>query len=448
MCFALVAGCTESSSSASGNDICVLLQNERAPLVDVLQMLDEQGFQKTRYPFILVLQLKLLPAKQSFELPNVLFGALGLKLWKNSGGELPSPEEAQNHVIVVLAPTGDDFDPSLEQEPLPALRGGAPAMPFVGNAPDPAKVLETWRDASKNFAVWPGCSFDSQFPQRSMQEIAVNFIPSDQLQSLGVSKPQQLVEWQRQQLTLAFALAPRHSPLNFNACGAWASGVQMVALSLAYGGSDSAVLAHIGRFAQDNGGCGFVRKPPHLCPNTSDDSVEASAHSALRLDLRVLAARAVPNASGLTALSVSIWGSPSDCARQIYRPVRVQGQVITWPEADVSDGKANGPMTFTVAAPSAAIIVIELLELSQGVAAPCRCGFFAAPVDCLRSGLRWVPIWAHVSGGCVEALPTRFGQLSGLLVHVSIKEKERQGRSRRNPAMGNAWDVATPPNIE
>ena len=69
---------------------------------------------------VLFLQQLMLP-RQRGEVAEVVFDKLGDRLWRSSR-EMPSPEEAKGHVVVVLAP--GDMDPALEPAKPKLLRGG------------------------------------------------------------------------------------------------------------------------------------------------------------------------------------------------------------------------------------------------------------------------------------------------------------------------------------
>merc|ERR1740121_1655446 len=239
-----------------------------------------------------------------------------------------------------------------------------------------------------------------------------------------------LVEHHHQSLTLAFPVATRRAPANFNIAAAWTAGVQMAALSLGCE-SDGAVLAHAGRFFQDNGGCGYVLKPPHLRSEPEVAVVpsgDSGANAPVRVELRLVAARAVPGLdsiggqeSGQLAAAASVWGAPEDCSRKVYPPVRWSGPVVTWPDAEPkADGSLPKPMVFQVSSPSTAVLVLEVFGLDHCKGGQRRLAFFAAPVDGLRQGLRWAPLYEWPTGGnCVQPVPC--GPLSGLLVHAAIK---------------------------
>merc|ERR1712151_1408993 len=97
------------------------------------------------------------------------------------------------------------------------------------------------------------------------------------------------------------------------------------------GRGDVAAVVHAGRFAEDNGGCGYILKPPHLRQGDGEAGL-----APIRLELRVIAARAVPSASGRKLLEgyailiVSVHGSPMDSAREAYRPCKATGPIIVW----------------------------------------------------------------------------------------------------------------------
>merc|ERR1711865_498070 len=131
-------------------------------------------------------------------------------------------------------------------------------------------MMDEWQKRSKYFAIWPGCTFDAKFPNRPPHEITVNFLPVDELQALEETKTQSLIEYHRKYLTLSYPLTLRAAPANSNPAAAWSVGIQMAAIMPKASGS-SAALAHAGRFAQDNGGCGFVLKPSHLRQYNDED---------------------------------------------------------------------------------------------------------------------------------------------------------------------------------
>lgn len=380
----------------------VLFQHNRTPLDEVLQIIEDTAFKKDpAFPLLLVVSLALLTPRSAAEVPQILFDGLGDRLWRNTEPELPSPQDARGHVIVVLAPmtrSGDVFsDLSLRQQPPAALtkfpKNQMKSKHFdkstrestvVVNEPD---MMEEWQSHAKTFAIWPGCTFDASLPHRSPHEIAVGFLPADELQTLEESKIQNLIEYHRQYLTQSYPVASRFTPANSNPAIAWSMGIQMSAMMFRGAGS-SAQLAHAGRFAQDNGGCGYVLKPRHLrvAAHPDDDEAEIGHHKPdenedlmMTLKIRVLAARAaVPYCrGGHVSLAVSVWGSSSDCRRETYRPVQTQcpwspgaygGHVVEWAEG-------KNEMTFVVRSPSTAILVFELSELEMQQGRPGHCEF-------------------------------------------------------------------------
>ena len=377
------------------------------------------GFQQCEYPIVLVLCLQQLASPRlRGEVAEVVFDKLGDRLWR-SGGEMPSPEEAKGHFVVVLAP-GCDMDPGLEVKPK-HQRGG------MNSTVEDSEVVEAWNEAAKRFAVWCGQVFDRKFAQKLPGEIAVGFVPSDDLRSLAEFKQQSMLEYHRQYLSLCFPLAPRDAPANYNPAAAWSCGVQMAAVTLGCGdGCDGAMLAHSGLFLL-NGGCGYVLKPPFLRNSTSNGgqaTAAAAAPKPLYLEVRLVAARAIPGIDaplpkGPVVLSASIWGAPQDCARQDYHPVKASGVALNWPEA--------AGLGFNLANPHAALLVVELFELDQSFGGYRRVAFSAAAVHGLRQGLRWLPAFSAQGG----RRPTTHGALSGMLAHISLVEGGRRASLQR-----------------
>jgi len=273
-------------------------------------------------------------------------------------------------------------------------------------------------------------------------------VPADELQGLEDTKLQNLIEYHRQYLTQSYPVASRCTPTNCNPAIAWSMGVQMSAMIMRGAGS-SALLAHAGRFAQDNGGCGYVLKPKHLRiaaqfsseidgqmehheAQESKALMDESVEKTLTVRIRVLAARAVvPSSRGAhLSLAISVCGASADCRREVYRPVSTVcpwspgahgGHVVEWAE-----GRTDAS-TFVVRAPSTAILLFEVSELDMQEGSSRDLAGFAAPLNRCRAGIRWVPLWAP---GNVEACATHYGAICGLLVHTSLsKGKPSRGIS-------------------
>jgi len=249
-----------------------------------------------------------------------------------------------------------------------------------------------------------------------------------------------MTEHHCQHLTFAFPMTVRQHPLNFNPASAWTVGVQMVAL--AHPGStigapadyDGVVHVHVGRFAQENGGSGYVLKPPHL-----RNEEGAKEEEPWELRIRCIAGRAIPRSDGMPGLcdkpmglAIAIWGASKDCNRRIYRPVHREGPTVVWSLAtdkdSTSDDEDSSSVVFQVSSPQTATIVFEVTEVDANTGVTQRAAFFAAPVEGLRAGFRWIPLWRP---GMQFVEPTRFAQLAGILVHVTKTVMRRRLNSQK-----------------
>merc|ERR1712118_320821 len=87
------------------------------------------------------------------------------------------------------------------------------------------------------------------------------------------------------------------------------------------------------------------------------------------------------------------------------------GPVILWPEGQ--------SVTFPVAAPSVAVLTLQISESDPIIGKANSLACFAAPVDELRVGnpvgIRWVHLWAGGQGGTG---PCPYGELCGILVSL------------------------------
>ncbi|CAK0839450.1 unnamed protein product [Prorocentrum cordatum] len=193
------------------------------------------------------------------------------------------PTTATLTTSVVEAPAVDIFSEDLKAfsflyaseytERSPKRDGATPNRPHLGPRADSVGTVQA-----------PGGGPDGT-------ATAVGFLPSDGLARLGQARAAWLAEHHCRHLSLVYPRAPRRAPSNFNLAAAWAAGAQLAALALG-GPAEGAPLVQAGRFAHENGGCGYVLKPECM----RGDSVEAP--KALELKLRVLGARALPSCEG------------------------------------------------------------------------------------------------------------------------------------------------------
>mmetsp|Transcript_9262 Transcript_9262/g.20718 ORF Transcript_9262/g.20718 Transcript_9262/m.20718 type:complete len:1051 (-) Transcript_9262:118-3270(-) len=395
------------------------------------------------YPVVLVLSMARLPPLACNRVAEILKESLPNRLFPAVATKLPSPEEAKGMVVVILAP-GPDNDPlHTDMSLLDAgnvvrnrdnmTRGLSHIATATGDA-----LKQSWeRKGATNFAVLSGYWLDPSSLEAPLPEVAsAGFAPSDELQALihGGVHTSRMVERHACRLALTFPVMPRTYASNFNPAPAWAVGVQMAALALGRRCTDGAGIAHAARFAYENGGCGYVLKPQNLrSPGLQQKTVPAT----LRIELRVIAARAIPGtftrrapgadedeeAPDKVMFTASIWGSGNDSARRSYTPVKAQGPIISWPESSPSWPKEKA-VAFTVTAPSVAVLVLEVFKICGKTGKRSLAACYGAPADAIRSGYRWVPLWAP------ELLPPRpIDPISGLLVHVSLEVKRRVVRT-------------------
>lgn len=174
--------------------------------------------------------------------------------------------------------------------------------------------------------------------------------------------------------------------------------------------------------AQGGGGAGapelgYVLKPPWM------RGTGGGAHARdkpANLSLRVLAGRALPASARPEAnmlVRCSVHGPESENVACTTKPVGLGEAALTarWTR---HGGVGESPviMSLKTRTPSVAVFVCQLRELDEVKGRSSLRGVFAAPVNALRSGLRWVPLW-EPSG---QVRLTRHGSLAGLLVQLSI----------------------------
>lgn len=420
--FTIVEG--HGGEACGGAALLVLCQSQRISLAGILRYIAQAAFSaENDTPVLLAFSLAMLGPAACARVPAALQEHLGDRLWRNTQPELPSPEVARGHVIVVLAPAAEDGDDGIVP-----MAGAKAAWRCALESAECATqgILETWREAARRFAVWPGFVFDEKMPNRPQHVVHVGFAPAEDLLPLQSddSKGPHLIEYHRKSLTLVHPSAHRTAPRGFNPASAWAAGAQMAALPLGLNctGGD---LVHAGRFAGPQGqGTGYVLKPEHMRRGSSGSPLRP-----MGLALRVIAGRAVPGLGGaaqpkgLVSLAVSVAGALEDCDRQVFRPVKAVGSTLRWEEVVGTSGN----VFFDINDPSSAILTFELLEMDTESGGARRTAAYAGPVSGIREGFRWVPLW---DPDVVAMRPTVHGEISGLLVHASINQRKRSVAKR------------------
>ena len=183
----------------------------------------------------------------------------------------------------------------------------------------------------------------------------------------------------------------------------WCAGTQVAALNCQTHGR-SMWLNH-GRFVQ-NGGCGWVLKPPALLPPPSGGAEpEPEPESRLELSLSVLSGHCLStpadsmteegmkhlDSNSLFRVRIEVAGDPADS--RAYATGRAEGPIPDW-----SSETESAPLTVTLTHPSLALVLIVVEHAHADSPKSWHfAGFASFPALLVRPGYRMVPL--HRSDG-------------------------------------------------
>ena len=205
------------------------------------------------------------------------------------------------------------------------------------------------------------------------------------------------IEYNKRQLARIYPWGGRFDSSNLDPSPSWAAGCQLVALNFQTG--DQPMWLNRGRFAE-NGGLGYVLKPPHM-RGTGPPLPPA------RLAVTVLSCQRLPNNNAsydIADVYVSAAVHAVDAREQRTQTVGNNGLNPAYG----SDG-AGERLEFGVAEPEVA--VLRLVAWDDDFGKDEVLGQFCLPVACVRTGVRHVPLY--------DAHNTRF-QFASLLCRFEL----------------------------
>lgn len=218
-------------------------------------------------------------------------------------------------------------------------------------------------------------------------------------------------------LSRVYPKGSRISSGNYNPMPMWLAGFQMVALN--YQKADMPMVINNGLFMNENGGVGYVLKPPRV--------LGEAGSMACTLQVRVMSGHWLPKPVGKgpqyvnsPKVRVRIDGVAEDCAQVETKLVADNGFNPLWDERFV----------FKLRQSDVAILAFEVISV-KGINSD-TVGAAAFPVSGLREGIRWTPLqdWRfHVI------------ELAGLLVEIRL---DGPGRELRRSKRANFEEEMTP----
>eukprot|EP00049_Salpingoeca_infusionum_P011529 m.200566 g.200566 ORF g.200566 m.200566 type:complete len:1108 (+) comp14961_c0_seq1:248-3571(+) len=284
-------------------------------LRDALEACAEYAFVASEYPFILSIENHLSVEQQRIMARDII-EIFGDKLYvvDPAVAELPSPEELKNKVLVKgkrLPLNSEEDEVSDEDEALDEFVEKKAALKRKPPKAVRAK-LKKEREKAKNGKkkVKLAREFSDivslasvHFKEAQLDTPDTN--PAYQMSSFGEGKAKKLVsdpdlagrymKRNIRQLARVYPAGYRVDSSNYNPVEMWCAGCQLVALN--YQTPDTENALNLGKFA-DNGGCGYILKPPLL--NSLDStfnpgvpsSVPAEMHQTLTV--RILSGQSMP----------------------------------------------------------------------------------------------------------------------------------------------------------
>jgi hypothetical protein len=231
----------------------------------------------------------------------------------------------------------------------------------------------------------------------------------DKVAALDRSSPETLRALSGRHLVRVYPKGTRVDSSNYEPHIAWQAGCQMAALNCQRGGSKQVMVSRA-MFA-DNGGCGFVLKPPAL--RGTGDATERNL-SVQQLFVRVISAHYLPKSYGRGRdceivdpfVVLSLCGVPEDC-RQM-ESVHVEDNGFD-PAFELS-------AVFDLRAPQLSVLHFEIRDNNRGLQANEFICSSSIAVRNLRDGYRTLPLFDYDG----RRVPVAF-----LFVHFSRDAKRR-----------------------
>ncbi len=253
---------------------------------DVVDCVCEHGFKTSPFPIVLSIEMhcSVPQQKRMAEICKEILGSRGLlytpKLPLDMSAALPSPRTLSRKVIIkgkrakdAVAPVaGQEEDEDEEDED---------DTPILSAPVDPANAAKLKaKKASKPEAIdasWSALVYLDAVHFKSF-EASTATAQANQMSSFPEGKTLKLaktgltafIRHNRRQLSRIYPFGGRFDSSNYDPTPGWAAGAQLVALN--FQTIDQGMQYNLGKFA-DNGGCGYVLKPPCM---VSDAPAEAA----------------------------------------------------------------------------------------------------------------------------------------------------------------------------
>uniref|UniRef100_A0A671VF11 Phosphoinositide phospholipase C n=1 Tax=Sparus aurata TaxID=8175 RepID=A0A671VF11_SPAAU len=395
----------------------------KVPFVEVIETINEYAFKASPYPLILSLENHC-SVEQQTVMARHLRSILGEKLLTKplkdvDPHKLPSPEDLQFKILVKGKKelvVEECSSSSKKEEKKPVVSKLSPELSEL--------VVYTRSVPFKSFEQ------SAKSPATDMS----SFSESEALRHVKDSG-MYFVRHNSHQLSRIYPSGQRLQSSNYNPQDMWNGGCQIVALNFQTPG-EQMDLNH-GRFLQ-NGQCGYVMKPPFMCPPDIKFNPEnvggGPGHQPVLLTVRIISAQQLPKSELDKPSSIvdpQVWveihGVPIDNNRKKTHHVDNNGFNPRW----------DCTFNFTVHVPDLALVRF-MVEDHDYTSSNDFLGQYTLPFASLRSGYRHVRLLKQDGS---RRSP------SSIFIHVKITpcQSSPSKSSAKSPAMSPAKSSAKKP---
>ncbi|XP_075995080.1 1-phosphatidylinositol 4,5-bisphosphate phosphodiesterase zeta-1-like [Genypterus blacodes] len=371
---------------------------------DVVTTVEQHAFDVSPFPLILSLENHCCLEQQEV-MAQYLDSILGDKLLKTpcdhlTSGELPSPNDLKYKILIknkkIKTEEPGESTEQTEEEDSQTKSKSAKLKRRRVMVAEGLSDLVIYTGSVKFITFSHSQEYQSIYENTSMDE--------KKSRELAQTSGAEFVQHNQKFLTRIYPAGSRVWSTNYNPQQFWNVGSQLVALNFQTPGL--AMNLNDGRF-QDNGGCGYVLKPPVLM--SSDESFDPNQYqpseTPTQLMLKVIGGSNLPLPRTGKPLDpfvrVDIEGIPSDSVRKHTHSVKNNSLAPSW-EVD---------MSFDISVPELCLVRFSVrdqvaLDKSEFV------GQYTLPFTSMKKGYRWVPLLSK--DGCRLDPASLF-----ILVHLS-----------------------------
>jgi Ca2+-binding EF-hand superfamily protein len=346
----------------------------RVMFSDVCNTIRDYAFKSSPYPVIISIENHCNLAVQA-RMASIMKASFGKALVSRqslgANGELPSPEQLKNKILIKgkRADTAADAEAqhAAEEEERNKRASVARAKTAAQVHPD----LEAITYLGMNKVT----TFDDIGNPHIPADVMCSFSETVTMQYLN--EPTTADGWLKhnsRHLSRIYPKGTRVDSSNYDPAPAWAAGNQIVALNH----QTSSVPMHLnrGKF-RENGNCGYILKPPYML--TPDEPMSGG----IRLTINVLSANQLPKPKKSTTAGVidpfvfvSLHGAQEDNAEFKTPTILDNGFNPMW----------NEVLVFDITEPDIAILNFEIMD--EDITSSEFIAFTSMPVSCMRPGLR------------------------------------------------------------